>query len=154
MRLWVDADACPAVVREMLFRAAERTGFALTLVANQPLRVPPLAHIRALQVPAGPDAADHEIVRRLAPGDLVITADLPLAAEVLAGGGQVLTPRGERLTPDNIGARLNMRDFLETLRGSGMQSGGPAAFSQADRQRFANQLDRLLTRAQQGRPGV
>jgi uncharacterized protein YaiI (UPF0178 family) len=145
MKIWVDADACPGVVKEILFRAARRTGVAVTLVANQPLNTPSLRHVTALQVPGGFDKADDEIVRRLAAGDLVITADIPLAAEVIGAGGQALSPRGELFTKENIGARLNMRDFLDTMRASGVDtSGGPAAFSQRDRQTFANQLDRLL----------
>ncbi len=147
MKIWVDADACPVVIKEILFRAAERSGLELTLIANQPLRVPPAANIRAVQVAAGFDVADHEIVRRTQAGDLVITSDIPLAAEVLEKGGMALTPRGERFTAENIRARLNIRDFMDTLRASGVQSGGPAALNHSDRQQFANQLDRLITRA-------
>ena len=147
MKIWVDADACPGVVKEILFRAADRTGVQLTLVANQPLSVPSSANIRALQVPRGFDVADDEIVRRLEAGDLVITSDIPLAAEVIAKDGHALTPRGERLTKENIGAKLNMRDFLDTMRSSGVEmGGGPAAFSQRDKQTFANELDRFLTK--------
>lgn len=146
MRIWVDADACPVVIKEILFKAARRTGVETTLVANQPLRVPRSPWIRALQVPSGFDVADHEIVRRAAAGDLVITADIPLAAEVIDQGALALSPRGERHTPDNIRARLNMRDFMDTLRSSGVDTGGPAALNQADRQSFANELDRILTR--------
>ena len=145
MQIWVDADACPAPIKEILFRAAERTRVPLTLVANHPLKVPPSRVIQAVQVGAGLEVADHEIVRRLAPGDLVITADIPLAAEVIEKGALALSPRGERHTPDNIRARLNMRDFMDTLRGSGVQTGGPPALNQADRQSFANELDRILT---------
>lgn len=144
MQIWVDADACPKVIKEILFRAAERTGLSLTLVANQPLKVPPAPHIRSLVVPAGFDVADNEIVRRAAPGDLVITADLPLAAEVIEKGAQALNPRGELYSPDTIRQKLTMRDFMDTLRSSGIQTGGPASLSQADRQAFANALDRLL----------
>ncbi len=147
MRIWVDADACPVVIKEILFRAAERSGLELTLIANQPLRVPPAANIRAVQVAAGFDVADYEIVSRASAGDLVITGDIPLAAEVLEKGAMALTPRGERFTSENIKARLNIRDFMETLRASGVQSGGPAALNHSDRQQFANQLDRLITRA-------
>ncbi|SIQ09677.1 YaiI/YqxD family protein [Marinobacterium stanieri] len=147
MKIWVDADACPVVIKEILFRAAQRTGVELTLVANHALKVPPDANIRSLQVSAGFDVADHEIVRRVETGDLVITSDIPLASEVLEEGALALTPRGERFTAENIKARLNIRDFMETLRASGVQSGGPAALSQADRQQFANQLDRILARA-------
>ncbi|WP_018868349.1 MULTISPECIES: YaiI/YqxD family protein [unclassified Thioalkalivibrio] len=146
MKIWVDADACPAVIKEILFRAANRTQVPLTLVANQPLRTPPSKWIDSLQVGAGFDVADNEIVRRLEAGDLVITADIPLAAEAIAKGAQALNPRGELYTEGTIRERLSMRDFMETLRSSGVDTGGPAAFSQADRQAFANQLDRLLTR--------
>jgi hypothetical protein len=147
MKIWVDADACPVVIKEILFRAAERSGLELTLIANHALKVPPAANIRAIQVSGGFDVADNEIVRRCEAGDLVITSDIPLAAEVLEKGGLALTSRGERFTAENIRARLNIRDFMETLRASGVQSGGPAALNQADRQQFANQLDRLITRA-------
>jgi uncharacterized protein YaiI (UPF0178 family) len=147
MKIWVDADACPVVIKEILFRAAERSGLELTLIANHALKVPPAANIRAIQVSGGFDVADKEIVRRCEAGDLVITSDIPLAAEVLEKGGLALTSRGERFTAENIRARLNIRDFMETLRASGVQSGGPAALNQADRQQFANQLDRLITRA-------
>lgn len=150
MKIWVDADACPVVIKEILFKAAERTGVETTLVANQPVRVPRSRLIQSLQVPSGFDVADHEIVRRAAEGDLVITADIPLAAEVIEKGALALSPRGERHTPENIRARLNMRDFMDTLRGSGVQTGGPAALDQTDRQRFANELDRILTRAASG----
>lgn len=146
MKIWVDADACPAVIKEILFRAANRTQVPLTLVANQPLRTPPSKWIDAIQVGAGFDVADNEIVRRLESGDLVVTADIPLAAEAIAKGAQALNPRGELYTEGTIRERLSMRDFMETLRSSGVDTGGPAAFSQADRQAFANQLDRLLTR--------
>ncbi len=146
MKIWVDADACPAVIKDILFRAAERTGTALTLVANQAIRVPPSKYIRTVQVPAGFDVADNEIVRRAAAGDLVITADIPLAAEVIENGAMALNPRGELYTTENVRARLNMRDFLDTMRASGVDTGGPPALSQADRQAFANHLDRLLAR--------
>lgn len=146
MKIWVDADACPAAIREILFRAAGRTGIELTLVANQPVRTPPSRHIHSLQVASGFDVADNEIVRRLHAGDLVITGDIPLAAEVLDKGGHALNPRGELYTADNIGDRLNMRDFMDTLRGSGIRTGGPQPLGKGDRQRFANQLDRLLAR--------
>ncbi|WP_017926850.1 YaiI/YqxD family protein [Thioalkalivibrio sp. HL-Eb18] len=146
MKIWVDADACPAVIKEILFRAANRTQVPLTLVANQPLRTPPSKWIDSIQVGAGFDVADNEIVRRLEAGDLVVTADIPLAAEAIAKGAQALNPRGELYTEGTIRERLSMRDFMDTLRSSGVDTGGPAAFSQADRQAFANQLDRLLTR--------
>ena len=147
MKIWVDADACPVVIKEILYRAAVRTGVQLTLVANQPLHTPSSANIKTLQVPHGFDVADDEIVKRLSTGDLVITSDIPLAAEVIAKGGHALSPRGELHTTENIGARLNMRDFLDTMRSSGVEmGGGPAAFSQRDKQEFANNLDRFLTK--------
>jgi len=145
MQIWVDADACPSVIKDILFRAAERVGIPLILVANQPLRTPPSRHIRAIQVSAGFDVADNEIVKRVDAGDLVITADIPLAAEVIDKGGHALNPRGEMYTTENIKSRLNVRDFMDTLRASGIQTGGPAPLSQSDRQAFANQLDRWLT---------
>lgn len=144
MRIWVDADACPAVIKEILFRAAKRTGVPVTLVANQPMRTPSSKLIDSIQVGAGFDVADNEIVRRLAAGDLVITADIPLAAEVIENGGQALNPRGELYTPDNIRERLSMRDFMDTLRSSGVETGGPAALGPRDRQAFGNALDRWL----------
>lgn len=151
MQIWVDADACPRVIREILFRAAVRTGVMLTLVANQPVPTPAARHIRTLRVAPGFDVADNEIVRRVAAGDLVITADIPLAAEVIAAGAHALNPRGELYTRENIGARLSMRDFMDKLRGSGIDTGGPPPLNQADRQAFANHLDRLLaSRARQG----
>ena len=147
MKIWVDADACPVVIKEILFRAADRTGVRLTLVANQPLSTPSSSNIKTLQVPRGFDVADDEIVKRLNAGDLVITGDIPLAAEVIEKGGHALSPRGEMHTTENIGARLNMRDFLDTMRSSGVEmGGGPAAFSQRDKQTFANELDRFLTK--------
>jgi hypothetical protein len=146
MQIWVDADATPAVIKDILFRAAERMKISLTLVANKLLRVPPSPYIRALQVPGGFDVADNEIARRMEAGDLVITADIPLAAQVIAKGGHALNPRGEFYSNENIRERLNMRDFMEELRGSGVAISGPAAFSLADRQAFANQLDRFLAR--------
>lgn len=147
MKIWVDADACPVVVKEILFRAATRTGVELTLVANQPMGTPSAANIKTLQVPGGFDVADDEIVKRMDAGDLVITSDIPLAAEVIAKDGHALSPRGEMHTKENIGARLNMRDFLDTMRSSGVEmGGGPAAFGQRDKQTFANELDRFLTK--------
>ncbi|WP_108127243.1 YaiI/YqxD family protein [Saccharospirillum mangrovi] len=146
MTIWVDADACPGVVKEILFRAAERTQTELVLVANQPMRTPPSKVIRSVQVASGFDVADNEIVQRVQPNDLVITADIPLAAEVIDAGALALSPRGEAFTKDNIKGRLNIRDFLDTMRSSGIQTGGPAAYSQSDRQAFANQLDRWLAR--------
>jgi uncharacterized protein YaiI (UPF0178 family) len=149
MNIWVDADACPGAIKDILFRAAQRTGLQLTLVANHALSVPPNANIRMLQVSSGFDVADDEIVKLVNEGDLVITSDIPLAAEVIAGGAHVLSPRGERYTADNIGPRLNMRDFMDTMRSSGMQSGGPPPLNAQDKQLFANQLDRLLAKAAQ-----
>ena len=146
MAIWVDADACPAVVKDILFRVADRVPIDVTLVANQLIRVPGSRFIRALQVPAGADAADAEIVARVQPGDIVVTADIPLAALVLDKGGLPLNPRGDWFTKDTIAQQLTMRAFMEELRGSGVDTGGPAAFSQADRQRFANALDRELAK--------
>jgi uncharacterized protein YaiI (UPF0178 family) len=146
MRIWVDADACPKVIKEILFRAAQRVAVPLVLVANQPLRTPPSPLIRSVQVPGGFDVADGYIAEQVAPGDLVVTADIPLAAEVLERAAHALNPRGELYTEDNIRERLVMRDFMDELRGSGVQTGGPAALNQADRQAFANELDRFLTR--------
>lgn len=143
-RIWVDADACPAVIRDILFRAAERAQVQVTLVANQWLHTPPSRFIRALQVPGGFDAADSAIVERVHPGDLVVTQDIPLAALVLGKDAIALHPRGERYTPDNMAERLSMRNFMEELRGSGVQTGGPPAFHARDRQAFANELDRWL----------
>ena len=144
MKIWVDADACPVVIKEILFRAAERAQVHVTLVANQPVRVPPSRYVRMIQVGSGFDVADNEIVARLEPGDLVVTADIPLAAEVIEKGGHALNPRGEMYTADTIRSRLDVRDFMETLRASGVDTGGPAALNQRDRQAFANQLDRFL----------
>ena len=144
MQLWVDADACPKVIKEILFRAATRTKTSLTLVANQMLTVPPSPFIRSVQVPAGFDVADNEIVKRITAGDLVISSDLPLAAQVIEQGGHVLSHRGEWVSAANIGALLNMRDFMETLRASGVQTGGPPPMSSSDRQAFAAHLDRFL----------
>lgn len=147
MKIWVDADACPVVIKEILYKAAKRTGVQLTLVANQPLSTPREDNISTLQVPRGFDVADDEIVKRMDAGDLVITSDIPLASEAIEKGGHALSPRGEMHTKENIGARLNMRDFLDTMRSSGVEmGGGPAAFSQRDKQEFANNLDRFLTR--------
>jgi len=147
MQIWVDADACPNVIKEVLFRAAERTGMMVTLVANQIIRTPPSKYLRTLRVEAGFDVADNEIVRRTEPGDLVITADIPLAAEVIEKGGVALNPRGERYTTETIKERLNMRDFMDTMRASGVQTGGPATMNQRDRQQFANELDKWLQQA-------
>jgi len=147
IHIWVDADACPKVIKEILYRAADRVGVPVTLVANQPLSVPRSRHIRTVRVAGGFDVADNHIVQQANAGDLVITADIPLAAEVIAKDCLALNPRGELYTEENIRQRLNMRDFMDTLRSSGVNTGGPPAFSQADRQAFANQLDRLLARA-------
>ncbi len=144
MHIWVDADACPAAIKEILFRAAQRTGLKLTLVANHGMRIPPLPGVSFVLVAAGSDVADNEIVKRLAPDDLVITADIPLAAEVVAKGATALDPRGELYTEENVRARLNVRDFMESLRNSGVETGGPAALTAKDRQVFANRLDTLL----------
>lgn len=152
MNIWVDADACPVVVREILYRAAERTQIALTLVANAPIPAPRSAVISTLQVAKGFDVADNEIVQRAQAGDLVITSDIPLAAEVVAKGVHALSPRGEKFTANTIRARLNMRDFLETMRASGAHTGGPPPFSQEDRKAFADALDSYLTRYLQSRP--
>jgi uncharacterized protein YaiI (UPF0178 family) len=140
MQIWVDADACPNVIKEVLFRAADRTGMMVTLVANQPLKTPPSKFIRTLQVASGFDVADNEIVQRVEKNDLVITADIPLAAEVIEKGGIALNPRGERYTPDTIRERLNMRDFMDTMRASCIQTGGPNTLNQRDRQQFAKWL--------------
>jgi len=146
MQIWVDADACPGVIKDILYRVAERTQIQVTLVANQLMRVPGSKFIRALQVPSGADVADAEIVERLAAGDLVVTGDIPLAAQVLEKGGYALNPRGDFYTKDTIAQQLTMRAFMEELRSGGIDTGGPAAFSQADRQNFANALDRHLAR--------
>ena len=146
MHIWVDADACPVVIREILFRAAERTGVSMTLVANKALRLPLGQHLHFVQVPAGFDAADKRIVELMAAGDLVITADVPLAAAAIEKGGVALNPRGELYTSENVRERLSVRNFLDELRGSGVNTGGPGALSQRERQLFANQLDRLLAR--------
>ncbi|BBI92752.1 putative conserved protein [Serratia symbiotica str. Tucson] len=144
IQIWVDADACPKVIKDVLFRAADRTAMPITLVANQPLKTPPSKFIRSLQVAAGFDVADNAIVHRCEKGDLVITADIPLAAQVIEKGAFALNPRGERYTPDTIRERLNMRDFIDTLRSSGIQTGGPNVLNQRNRQQFANELDKWL----------
>jgi uncharacterized protein YaiI (UPF0178 family) len=143
-QVWVDADACPSVIKDILFRAAERAQVQVTLVANQWLRTPSSRHVRALQVQGGFDAADDLIAERARPGDLVVTQDIPLAARVLERGADALNPRGERYTRDTIAERLSMRNFMEELRGAGVQTGGPAVFHARDRQAFANQLDRWI----------
>ncbi|MCS3404923.1 YaiI/YqxD family protein [Pantoea sp. B566] len=148
MSIWVDADACPNVIKDVLYRAADRTQTMVTFVANQFLRVPPSPWLRTLKVPAGFDVADNEIVKRVQAGDLVITADIPLAAEVIEKGASALNPRGERYSPATIRERLTMRDFMDTMRASGVQTGGPAAMSPRDRQQFANELDSWLRQRQ------
>lgn len=147
MRIWVDADACPNPVKEILYRAADRKRVEVILVANQFLRTPPSAFVRSVQVASGFDIADNHIVKNLNAGDLVITADIPLAAEVIEAEGHAINPRGEAYTPSNIRQRLAMRDFMETMRSSGVVTDGPAAYSQSDRKAFADALDRFLARA-------
>ena len=146
MKIWVDADACPVVIKDILYRAANRAQVPLTLIANQMLRVPPSPHIRAVQVPGGFDVADAHIVEQANPGDLVITADIPLAALVIDKQACAINPRGELYSAENIRQLLDMRNFMDTLRSSGVNTGGPPAFSHADRQNFANQLDRFIAR--------
>lgn len=145
MKIWVDADACPVVIKEILFRAAERAKVETTLVANQFIRTPASRFIKMLQVQQGFDVADNEIVKRVDDGDLVITSDIPLAAEVIEKGGHALSHRGKLYTTDNIKALLNMRDFMDTMRASGVATGGPAALNRSDRMAFANHLDQFLT---------
>ncbi|MEZ5653124.1 MAG: YaiI/YqxD family protein [Burkholderiaceae bacterium] len=156
MPIWVDADACPVAIKEILFRAASRRGVLITLVANQPMYLPRSPNIRFVQVARGFDVADHEIVKRMADGDLVITADIPLAADVIAKGGLALSPRGELYSRANIEAALSMRNFMDGLRSSGVDTGGPPALSQRDRQLFANELDKWLVRSggRGGGPGA
>lgn len=146
MKIWIDGDACPNAIKDILFRAAQRTGISLTLVANHIVKVPPSQHISFVRVASGFDGADNEIVKRLAPGDLVITGDIPLAAEIIENQGQALNPRGELYTRDNIKARLTMRDLMESLRSSGIESGGQAPLNHSDRKAFADQLDKIITR--------
>ena len=147
MQIWVDADACPQVIKEILYRAADRAQVVTTLIANMPLRTPPSPFVKTVRVPKGFDVADHYIVQHLQPGDLVITADIPLAAAVIKGGGHALDPRGDRYSEDNVNERLAMRNLLQDLRATGEIIGGPAPFGSSDRQRFANQLDRFLTQS-------
>ncbi len=146
MKIWVDADACPVVIKDILYRASERTRVPLMLVANRRIEIPRSRYIKFFQVASGFDVADNEIVKRLEAGDLVITSDIPLAAEVIDKGGLALSPRGELYTANNIKSRLNMRDFMDTLRASGVDTGGPPALNQSDRKSFADHLDRLLVR--------
>ncbi|MCC6206847.1 MAG: YaiI/YqxD family protein [Gammaproteobacteria bacterium] len=148
MEIWIDADACPVVVKEILFRAAERTKTRVTLVANQDIKVPPSRYVTCLRVMPGFDVADNEIVKRVNDGDLVITSDIPLADQVLTKGGCALSPRGELFTNENIKSRLNIRDFMDTLRSSGIRTGGPSTLSQSDRKAFADHLDKWLTNKQ------
>lgn len=150
MQIWVDADACPNVIKEILYRAAQRKQTAMTLVANQALRTPPSQYIRSVQVAAGFDVADNYIVQQLTPGDLVITADIPLAAEVIGKDAHALNPRGEFYSKDNIKERLAMRDLMTELRDTGVEMNGPASLGQRDRQAFANQLDRFLAKHVRG----
>ena len=151
MKIWVDADACPGVIKEILFKAAQRTRVVVTLIANHYMSTPGSPYIRLAQVGQGFDLADEEIVRRASPGDLVVTADIPLAAEVIEKGASALSPRGELYSLETIKSRLNMRDFMDTLRASGIQTGGPASLNQQHRQQFANHLDRFLAKASKGR---
>ncbi len=144
MKIWVDADACPVVIKDILFRAAQRVGVHTTLVANMSMAVPPSPYLHSLRVASGFDVADQEIVQRCEAGDVVITSDVPLADEVITKGAYVLSPRGEVLTKENIRQRLNIRDFMDTLRASGVQSGGPAPLGNRDKMNFANELDKLL----------
>jgi len=146
MKIWIDADACPVVIKEILFKAANRTETQCTLVANQFIKTPPSPFINSIQVPPGFDVADNEIVKRVETNDLVITSDIPLASEVIEKGAQALGPRGDMFTTENIKARLNMRDFMDTMRASGEQTGGPPPLNQNDRQQFANALDRYLNK--------
>ena len=146
MQIWVDADACPNTVKDILFRAANRLAIPLVLVANQPMRLPASPNISSIQVESGFDKADTLIIERAATNDIVITADIPLAAEVIAKGAHVIEPRGERLTPDNIKPRLTMRNFMEDIRASGERTGGPPPLTNSDKQRFANALDKLLAK--------
>lgn len=145
MKIWVDADACPGDIKEILFRAAKRTGVQLTLVANHAMRIPSLPNITFTQVTSGFDVADNFIVQKVAPNDLVITSDIPLSAEVIEKGALALTPRGDLNTVNTIRAKLNMRDFMETMRASGIQTGGPPPLGQREKQAFANHLDRLIS---------
>src|SRR5690606_41075467 len=146
-RIWVDADACPGVVKDILFRASRRTGVALVLVANRAIAVPALPNVSFMQVRRGFDEADREIVERMAAGDLVVTQDIPLAAEAIAKGGLAISPRGEVYSAETIGERLAMRDFMESLRSTGVDTGGPAAFGQRESQAFARHLDAWLSRS-------
>jgi len=144
LKIWVDADACPNVIKDIIFRASERTKTFVTLIANQYISTPPSKYINSIQVQQGFDEADDEIVKRINKGDIVITADIPLASESIEKGALALNPRGELYTSENIKARLTMRNFMETLRNSGVDTGGPKALNHKDREKFANCLDKLL----------
>jgi uncharacterized protein YaiI (UPF0178 family) len=148
MKIWVDADACPVVIKEILFKAADRAKIETTLVANHYIKTPPSKFISFMQVSSGFDVADDEIVKKVNAGDLVITSDIPLADEVIDKLGQALSPRGELYTKENIKSRLNIRDFMDTMRASGVNTGGPPALNQSDRQAFANHLDRIIRQSQ------
>ena len=152
MRVWIDADACPAVIKEFLYRVAERRGLEMTLVANKPLRIPAQPGVSFIHVAQGSDVADNEIVQRLEAGDVVVTADIPLAASVLAKGGHAINPRGELYSAATIGAKLSVREFMDVLRGSGVITGGPPPLASKHKQEFANQLEKLLTRLAQKLP--
>jgi len=147
LKIWIDADACPVVIKEILFKAADRTQTEITLVANHAMHLPPSRYLSFIQVGAGFDVADNEIVKRINTGDLVITSDIPLADEVITKGGLALSPRGELFSKDNIKSKLSMRDFMDVIRSSGVQTGGPPPLSQADRKTFASHLDRWLSQA-------
>jgi uncharacterized protein YaiI (UPF0178 family) len=153
MRIWVDADACPRAIKEILFRAAERVQVTLTLVANQPLHLPRSPYLKSIRVPRGFDEADHRIVQLVQPGDLVVTADVPLAADVLNKGGQALDPRGRLYTEENIQEALAMRDLADQLRSSGVETGGPPPLDKTVRQAFANKLDQILSQYRAQRDG-
>ncbi len=147
MQIWVDGDACPGDVKSLLFKAAVNRKVQITVVANQPISTPASPYIASIRVPAGMNVADRKIVELASPGDLVITADIPLAADVVAKGALALNPRGELYTADNIGGRLAMRDLIDELRGAGLVTGGPSGYGAKDRQAFANQLDKWLSKA-------
>lgn len=149
MKIWVDADACPVVIKDILFKAADKRAISTTFLANHSIRVPPSRFINFMQVSSGFDVADDEIVKRVSQGDLVITSDIPLASDAISKGAQALSPRGELFTIENIKSRLNIRDFMDTMRASGVQTGGPPALNQQDRQNFANHLDKIITKYQQ-----
>jgi uncharacterized protein YaiI (UPF0178 family) len=150
MKIWIDADACPRAIKEILFRASERTGVPVTLVANRFTQAPTSPHVTLLQVPQGPDVADDEIAARCSAGDLVVTADIPLAARIVEKGALALDPRGRLYDASNVKQVLAMRDFMDSMRGSGAETGGPSAFGAREREAFANELDRILARAKKG----